>query len=109
MVGVADATLVDVAGATVLPGLVDTHVHTTASEAPPWRVKLPDPGHNLEAWLYAGITTVFDMGGDTADVHKLQGEVESALGDADGSRRCLNPSGFECRHQVLETGSLFAT
>ncbi len=30
-----DARVIDVGGATILPGLVDTHVHTTATDAPP--------------------------------------------------------------------------
>jgi imidazolonepropionase-like amidohydrolase len=67
------ATVVDVQGATVLPGLIDTHVHVTATDAPPWRFRRPDPEHNLEAWLWSGITTVFDLGGDPAALSKLAG------------------------------------
>lgn len=68
---------IDVRGTTVLPGLVDTHVHVEATDSPPWRFRRPDESHNLEAWLYAGITTVFDMGGPPDKLHTLQAEIES--------------------------------
>jgi imidazolonepropionase-like amidohydrolase len=67
------ANVVDVRGATVLPGLIDTHVHVSATDAPPWRFRRPDPEHNLQAWLWSGITTVFDLGGDPAALSKLAG------------------------------------
>lgn len=72
-----DALIIDVKGATVLPGLIDTHVHVIATEAPPWRMRRPDENHNLAAWLHAGVTTVFDMGGPPGQLHKLQGELEN--------------------------------
>src|SRR5262245_2426189 len=55
-----DAETVDGRGATLLPGLIDSHGHITTPYAPLWRNELPDPGHNLEAYLYCGVTTVFD-------------------------------------------------
>lgn len=67
------ATVIDVQGATVMPGLIDTHVHVSATDAPPWRFRRPDPQHNLQAWLWSGITTVFDMGGDPEALAKLAG------------------------------------
>lgn len=74
---VAGARLYDVRGQTVLPGLIDTHVHAIATEAPPWRMRRPSGSHNLAAWLHAGITTVYDMGGPPAELHKLQAELEA--------------------------------
>jgi imidazolonepropionase-like amidohydrolase len=44
----ADADVVDVGGATILPGFIDAHVHGAYSAA------------NLEAWAQAGVTTVRD-------------------------------------------------
>jgi len=52
----ADATLppgarvIDVSGATILPGFINAHVHRGYSEA------------NLKAWAQAGVTTVRDLG-----------------------------------------------
>jgi imidazolonepropionase-like amidohydrolase len=59
----ADVQTVEGQGKTLMPGLVDMHVHTTTDSAPPWYLALPDPQHNLQAHLYAGVTTVNDMGG----------------------------------------------
>ena len=44
----AEADVVDVGGATILPGFIDAHVHQAYSAA------------NLEAWARAGVTTVRD-------------------------------------------------
>ena len=58
--------VINAAGKTLLPGFVDAHVHLLLSGAPPW-APLSDEGvieHNLEAHLYSGVTTVFDLGGD---------------------------------------------
>ncbi|MBI4617246.1 MAG: amidohydrolase family protein [Planctomycetes bacterium] len=71
-------------GRTLLPGLVDVHVHLLASSAPPWRWALPDPEHNLQAYLYAGVTTVCDLGGPIGDLADLREEVES--GEIPGPR-----------------------
>jgi len=44
----AETTVIDVAGATILPGFINAHVHDAYSAA------------NLEAWAAAGVTTVRD-------------------------------------------------
>ena len=44
------ATVIDVTGATILPGFINAHVHRGYSEA------------NLKAWAQAGVTTVRDLG-----------------------------------------------
>ncbi len=55
-----DAETVDGRGATLLPGLIDSHGHIGTGYAPLWQNSLPDPAHNLEAYLYCGVTTVLD-------------------------------------------------
>jgi imidazolonepropionase-like amidohydrolase len=46
-----DAKIIDVQGATILPGFINAHVHLGFNE------------RNLEAWAQAGVTTVRDLGG----------------------------------------------
>jgi len=70
--GVAD---VDGRGGTLLPGLVDLHVHVGAGYGPPWKFILADPEENLQAFLYAGITTVLDLGNLTPDVFRLRDKI----------------------------------
>jgi imidazolonepropionase-like amidohydrolase len=73
----ADARLLDGRGATLLPGLIDSHGHVGVGYAPLWRNELPDPAHNLQAYLYCGVTTVLDP--SDAD--------EGAVARRDASRR----------------------
>lgn len=73
--------VIDARGKTLMPGLVDAHVHTTMNSLPPWYAAIPNPGHNLEAFLYAGITTVNDLGGSPAEIIQLRQEI------AEGSRQ----------------------
>jgi imidazolonepropionase-like amidohydrolase len=47
------AEIVDLSGRTILPGLIDAHVHLTLGR---------DPAANAEATLRAGFTTVVDLG-----------------------------------------------
>lgn len=49
-----DVQIVDVAGATVLPGFINTHVHSGFDKA------------NLKAWARSGVTTVRDLCGPRA-------------------------------------------
>lgn len=65
------------AGRTLLPGLVDCHVHVTFSGAPPWALGAPDPEHNLTAHLRSGTTTVFDMAAKTPKIAKIAREVST--------------------------------
>ncbi len=49
--------------ATLMPGLVDAHGHAQLSGSAPWYPVVAKPEHNLEEHLYAGTTTMHDMGG----------------------------------------------
>lgn len=66
----AGATVVDCSGRTVLPGLIDLHIHATTSNpgsiqavAEPFSLQFYESVRNLEATLRAGITTARDAGG----------------------------------------------
>jgi imidazolonepropionase-like amidohydrolase len=58
----AGAEVVDGRGATLLPGLIDMHVHSGEAQGAPWTFRVPDRQHNYECLLYAGVTTLFDPG-----------------------------------------------
>jgi imidazolonepropionase-like amidohydrolase len=59
--------VIDGRGATLLPGLIDSHAHVTLHQGPAWELAIPDPEGNLRAFLYAGVTRVFDPGDSTPD------------------------------------------
>jgi len=74
----AGATIVDMRGKTVMPGMTDVHVHLTGTSGEPWysgfTQKHSNPyaatvglTHALEM-ARGGFTTVRDLGGDTAAV-----------------------------------------
>ncbi len=71
----AKARVIDAAGKTILPGLIDAHVHTGGSagariseiEYTPWRQK-----RDLKAYLYAGVTTVKSLGDDQNNMLELR-------------------------------------
>lgn len=58
----ADATVVDLSGAFVLPGLIDAHVHLATSPSGVDRRALVE--QRLRMTLLGGVTTVRDMAGD---------------------------------------------
>src|SRR5438552_3595154 len=66
-------------GGTLLPGLVDVHTHTGASAYPPWQVVFPDVQDNLAAFLYAGVTTVLDLGNLTPEVFRERARLAAGL------------------------------
>lgn len=78
------ALVVEAKGKTLIPGLVDAHVHTTMNSLPPWYPVIPNAGHNLDAFLYAGITTVQDLGGQPEEIIGLRQEI--AEGKRQGPR-----------------------
>jgi len=61
------AQVVDGTGATLVPGLIDMHGHVYSSSNPTWARGFPDPEGNLQAYAYAGVTTVFDPGDSSDD------------------------------------------
>ena len=66
---------IDGKGGTLLPGLVDVHAHTGASSEPIGHFALPDVDGNLAAYLYAGVTTVLDLGSLSPDVFRLRAGI----------------------------------
>jgi imidazolonepropionase-like amidohydrolase len=62
----ANATIVDLNGRTVLPGLIDTHVHTTLMDK-----------ESLPLFLAAGVTTARDVGGKLEKVLQLRADLNS--------------------------------
>jgi imidazolonepropionase-like amidohydrolase len=75
---------IDGRGLTLLPGFIDLHVHLTYTGAPPWYPVLPKPEHNAQAHVYAGVTTVLDMGGDPSEILALKKKI--AAGELAGPR-----------------------
>jgi len=69
--------VVEGAGKTLLPGLIDVHTHPTGSGAPFYRMELPDEPRNLQAHLYVGVTTIDVAGGDPDKLRDLSRDVES--------------------------------
>ena len=61
---VRGARVIDGQGKTLLPGLVDSHVHVTGTMIVPWNLATPPTlDFTLAAALYSGITTIVDMSG----------------------------------------------
>lgn len=63
-------------GKTLMPGLIDAHIHLSGSGAAPWDNIPVDMAYNLSAYLYAGITTVYDLGGLGSDLEKIANQLE---------------------------------
>ena len=90
----AGATVVDLSRATLLPGLIDTHVHITSQfdGGDPVRELVTRSGYDAayrtpayaRATLEAGFTTVRDCGGDTDLVVAMKQAI--ARGDVAGPR-----------------------
>jgi imidazolonepropionase-like amidohydrolase/ABC-type multidrug transport system permease subunit len=75
------ATLVEAAGKTVLPGLIDVHVHLVAPGGFYADMSKYDPGahmlRNLAAYLYSGVTAVRSVGDPLDLVLKVRSSVNS--------------------------------
>lgn len=84
----ADDYVIDVSGRTVLPGLIDCHVHAVVSGqdpvslmAEPFSYQLYAAGRNLMRTLDVGVTTVCDAGG--ADLGMKQATAEGLIDGPD--------------------------
>ena len=75
---------IDGSGATLLPGLIDMHSHLGNASAPRWVGEMPNPPRNMQAYLYCGITTVFDAAGLANKAFQLRDQV--AAGELLGPR-----------------------
>lgn len=71
----AEGEVIDGRGHTLLPGLIDFHAHTSLTATPPWYLTFPEPRHNLEAHVFAGVTTIVDMGGDWAELATVRAHI----------------------------------
>lgn len=96
---VLKAEVIEGAGKTVLPGLIDVHVHLTAPGGTFTDAKsMADPEkymqRELAAYLYSGITAVKSAGDFTEDVLKL---------------RRVNNSGEKLGSELFVCGPLFTT
>jgi imidazolonepropionase-like amidohydrolase len=75
----AVGTTIDVAGKTVLPGLIDLHAHLR-DPAGPWGFATPSfpfVEEHLKSLLRAGVTTVLDVGSDRDFIFELRARVRS--------------------------------
>ncbi|MGH9501030.1 MAG: amidohydrolase family protein [Terriglobales bacterium] len=81
-----NAEVVEAAGKTILPGLIDVHVHLGAPGGFYPDMKSYDPAksmlRNLAAYLYSGVTTVRSVGDGLDSILKVRSQVNSgeALG-----------------------------
>ena len=62
-------------GKTVIPGLIDSHVHLQGNGSVPWEKVQFDIENNLSAYLYSGITTVYDLGGLSSKSEKFKRSI----------------------------------
>ena len=79
-----DVILVSGHGATLVPGLMDMHGHISLTTGPSWDFALPQPEANMLAYVYAGVTTVFDPGDSSSEAGERRARV--AAGDLIGPR-----------------------
>jgi len=72
--------VLDMDNHTILPGLIDLHVHVRASSGPP---AMADPHHDtkdhFKALLRSGITTVLDLGTERHIVFALRQRIQDGL------------------------------
>ena len=75
-IAVENKTCIEGKGMFLMPGLIDSHVHLSGSGAIPWKNVKPKISYNLEAYLYSGITTVYDLGGMANQLKKISAKLE---------------------------------
>lgn len=75
--GATAEKIIEGAGLTLLPGLVDVHGHIGSNPEPLWNQGTPNVELNLQRFVYAGVTTVFDPGGMDDDAFEKRAAIES--------------------------------
>lgn len=70
-----DAYVISGEGATLVPGLIDMHGHVATVTGPVWEFSLPKPESNLLAFVYAGVTTIFDPSDSSDDAYERRAKV----------------------------------
>lgn len=71
-------------GKTLTPGFIDSHVHVSGSGSVPWRNRKANVQYNFDAYLYSGITSIYDLGGMAGQLKKLSRKVrEGAMNGPD--------------------------
>ncbi|MFK7976104.1 MAG: amidohydrolase family protein [Halioglobus sp.] len=73
----AQAHSIEGEGATLLPGLIDMHGHISTTTGPTWEMASPNVQDNLNAYVYAGVTTVFDPGDSSEEAFSRRAQTES--------------------------------
>lgn len=82
-----DAEILDASGATVIPGLIDAHVHLSMDPGAAWRTTTPDDHKqalraHLRAYLACGFTTILDP----AVLPDEQALIDATLTESPGPR-----------------------
>lgn len=112
---------IDVAGATVMPGIIDCHVHVTASGvdvmqrlAKPFSYQFYEAARNLEATLATGVTTVRDAGGADLGIQQAVADgliagprlllAINIIGQTGGHTDGWFPSGFDVPLSIAHPG-----
>ncbi len=78
----ADAEVIDVAGQTILPGLIDAHTHLSSLKGIPDRLRAYGLVHAMRNLITAGITTVRDLGAYGDSLSRLRDAAERGLCEA---------------------------
>ena len=84
--GAVSGEIIDVSGKTILPGLIDAHVHSTMGYLlQPDAATYDDVGfallgaRNLQTLLAAGITTIRDVGAQNSVIFALKKSIQQKL------------------------------
>lgn len=68
-------SVVDGTSRTLVPGLIDVHVHLQSTFAAPDRLRIPNAKKNLQTLLYAGITTALDLSMERDAIDRLNEKI----------------------------------